>query len=142
MMHIRCASQDDLESWVKLRQKLWNGTYKTNLSEAQAILASQLHAAYLILEGEDTPLGFIEGALYLDNTQKYGYVEGWYVESEFRGQGLGGELLDALEEWILHQSISLVLSDTIPKEYPLSPKAHLQQGFEDLMNIQVFIKKI
>ena len=141
-MLIREANQDDLEGWIKLRQKLWNRTYETNLSEAEEILASQLQTAFLLLGEENTPVGFIEGALYLEDTQKYGYVEGWYVKPEFRGQGLGGELMDTLELWILHHSISLVLSDTIPKEYPLSPAAHLRQGFEELMNIQVYIKKL
>jgi aminoglycoside 6'-N-acetyltransferase I len=141
-MLIKEVSKEDLEIWAKIRQKLWDGEYELFYTEVKEIAASQTETAFLLLVDEDTPVGFIEGALYLDGDQKYGYVEGWYVEPAFRGQGYGGKLLEALEVWILHHSISLVLSDTIPKEYPLSPKAHLRQGFEELMNIQVFIKKI
>jgi len=141
-MHIKEANKGDLENWAKLRQKLWDGEYDIFYSEVNEITTSPTETAFLLLDDDDTPAGFIEGTLYLNGDQKYGYVEGWYVEPAFRGQGYGGQLLEALELWILHHSISLVLSDTIPMEYPLSPKAHLKQGFEELMNIQVFIKKI
>jgi hypothetical protein len=46
-----------------------------------------------------------------------------------------------LEEWILHQGIALSLSDTIPAEYPLSPKAHAKYGYRKLKTLQIFIKQ-
>ena len=136
------ATDAHVDQWVALCQLLWDDPGDLHLQEAEKILSSDSKAAFLLFDEANQAIGFIEGALYLDETNKYGYVEGWFVHPDFRGQGLGGQLMDALEQWLLHRSISLVLSDTIPAEYPLSPKAHKRNGFKDLMTIQVFIKQI
>ncbi len=141
-MKVLEANREHLDQWIALRQMLWDDPRDLHLSEAEEILSSEIESAFLLFDAENRAIGFIEGALYLDENHKYGYVEGWFVHPDFRGQGLGGQLLDALEQWFLHRSISLVLSDTIPAEYPLSPKAHKANGFKDLMTLQIFVKRI
>ncbi len=141
-MRIIGARQEDIPGWLALRQQLWPDMDEIHLPEMQAILAAETAAAFLMLDGDGRPVGFIGGALYLDGPKNYGYVEGWFVEPAHRNTGLGGQLLGALEEWILHHSIDLVLSDTIPEEYPLSTRAHHRHGYETLKELTVFIKKI
>ena len=141
-MQILAANDAHIDQWIALRQLLWDDPDDLHLQEAEKILSSDSEAAFLLFDDENRAIGFIEGALYLDETNKYGYVEGWFVHSDYRGRGLGGQLLDALEQWFLHRSISLVLSDTIPAEYPLSTKAHKVNGFKDLMTLQIFVKQI
>jgi GNAT superfamily N-acetyltransferase len=136
------ATQDHLPSWLALRRQLWPDPDPHHLQEMQEILASPSMIAFLLFDDDQEPVGFIEGALYLTASRKYGYVEGWYVIPSRRGQGWGGRLLSALEQWILHQSISLVLSDTIPEVYSLSTRAHLENGFRELMTIRVFAKQL
>ncbi len=136
------ATRDHLDQWIALRQMLWDDPRDLHFREVEKILSSEIESAFLLFDDENRSIGFIEGALYLDENHKYGYVEGWFVHPDFRSQGLGGQLLDALEQWFLHRSIFLVLSDTIPAEYPLSPKAHKDNGFEDLMTLQIFVKQI
>ena len=135
------ATQDYLPSWLSLRRQLWQVPDQHHLQEMQEILASPSMVAFLLFDGEEA-IGFVEGALYLTAPRQYGYVEGWYVIPNRRGQGWGARLLDALEQWILHQSIGLVLSDTIPEEYPLSARAHQENGFKELMTIRVFAKQL
>src|SRR3954468_16198702 len=130
------ATQEHLPSWLALRRQLWpEPDPQRHLQEMQEILASPAMIAFLLFDGvsmaDEESIAFIEGALYLTASHKYGYVEGWYVIPNRRGEGCGRQLLGALEEWILHQSISLVLSDTIPESYPLSTRAHRQNGFSE-----------
>jgi aminoglycoside 6'-N-acetyltransferase I len=141
-MQILEATDAHIDQWIALRQLLWDDPRDLHLQETEKILSSDSEAAFLLFDHENRAIGFIEGALYWDETNKYGYAEGWYVHPNFRGQGLGGQLMDTLEQWFLHRSISLVLSDTVPAEYPLSPKAHRRNGFKDLMTLQIFVKNI
>jgi aminoglycoside 6'-N-acetyltransferase I len=136
------VTEGQIEPWLALRRQLWPDQESEHRREMDEILASPEAVAFLLFDSKGAPLGFIEGALYLDGQEKYGYVEGWFVLPAYRRQGLGGRLLGALEQWILHHSISLALSDTIPEEYPLSPGAHARHGYKDLMHIQVFIKQL
>ena len=141
-MQIVEATQAHLQSWLALRRQLWPDPDPHHLQEMQEILASPTLVAFLLLDDDEQPAGFIEGALYLTASQKYGYVEGWYVIPNRRGAGLGRRLLGALEQWILHQSITLILSDTSPEDYPLSTRAHHENGFRELMTIRVFAKQL
>ena len=41
-----------------------------------------------------------------------------------------------------HRAITLTLSDTIPEEYPLSPKTHAKYGYQPLMTLQIYVKHL
>jgi aminoglycoside 6'-N-acetyltransferase I len=141
-MRVIQATSGHIQPWLGLRRQLWPDPDEAHLPEMQEILGSESAAAFLLLNERNEAIGFIEGALYLGGPRPYGYIEGWFVVPAFRGRGLGGQLLGSLEGWILHHSISLVLSDTIPEEYPLSTRAHAHYGYEALKNLTIFIKKI
>lgn len=141
-MDILEATEAHLDPWLHLRKQLWPEPDAFHLDEMRAILASSTANAFLMFTPDGKPVGFIEGALYLQGPQHYGYVEGWFVAPEFRRRGFGGQLLGALEEWILHHAITLSLSDTIPEEYPLSPAAHAKHGYRPWRTLQVFFKKL
>ena len=141
-MQVVEATQVHLSSWLSLRRQLWPESDENHLREMQEMLANPSMAVFLLFSDDEEPIGFIEGAIYFDAAQKYGYVEGWYVIPEQQGRGYGGQLLSALEQWILHQSIALVLSDTIPEEYPLSTRAHQKYEYKELMTIRVFSKQL
>jgi len=141
-MKILEASDSNFKAWLGLRKLLWPGADEMHVGEMRAILDSDTQIAFLMFSSDDQPVGFIEGAIYLNPSQDYGYVEGWYVLPDFRGQGLGGELLGALEGWFLHQAISLSLSDTIPAQYPLSPEAHARYGYREYATMKIYIKQL
>jgi aminoglycoside 6'-N-acetyltransferase I len=136
------AAEPYLEAWLSLRKQLWPDPDDVHLSEMHTILASETAIAFLLVPAAGEAVGFIEGALYFNASQAYGYVEGWFVVPAYRRQGLGGQLLAALEEWMLHHSIHLSLSDTIPEEYPLSSQAHVKYGYRPLKTVQIFIKAL
>lgn len=141
-MKILRASETHFDAWLTLRKLLWPDAEETHEREMHDIISSDNQAAFLMFNPDNEPIGFIEGALYLHSPQKYGYIEGWFMLPQYRGRGYGGQLLGFLEEWFLHHAIALSLSDTIPREYPLSPRAHAKYGYRELSTLKIYIKEL
>jgi aminoglycoside 6'-N-acetyltransferase I len=137
------VSEIHFDAWLHLRKLLWpDSPDEVHKQEMRDILSSDSAIAFLMFDPDGEPIGFIEGALYLNAPRNYGFVEAWFVLPPYRKQGLGGQLLGILEEWFLHNNIALSLSDTIPLEYPLSPKAHAKYGYREFETLQIYIKEL
>jgi len=142
-MKILKATEIHFDTWLHLRKLLWPDSLdEVHKQEMRDIISSDTAIAFLMFNPDDEPVGFIEGALYLNPPRNYGYIEGWFVLPLYRRQGFGGQLLGFLEEWFLHKNIALSLSDTIPLEYPLSPKAHAKYGYRGFETLQIYIKEL
>ena len=77
-------------------------------------------------------IGFIEGKLYRNKNEKYGFVESWYVIPKLGKKGVGFMLMDTLGNWFSHCAIENFYFDTIPEEYPTSASAHNRNGYKIL----------
>ncbi len=141
IMTIVQAEKKHRGSWVGLRNQLWPGNLAAHAREVDGILSEDSEIAYLLVGEDGVPHGFIEGKCYHSAHHEYGYVEGWFVEPNWRGEGHGQALLDRLEQWFLHHSIERFHSDTDEREYPLSKPAHLRGGYREAYKISVFIKR-
>lgn len=69
------------------------------------------------------------------------YLEGWYVDEEFRGSGIGGNLVNAVEAWARKMGFDELASDT-EIENTESQQAHYRLGFEKIETIICFMKKL
>ncbi|GGX71177.1 GNAT family N-acetyltransferase [Saccharospirillum salsuginis] len=138
---IREATVADLESWVALRLALWPDNQRETLVEECHELVADPHQVAFIAWADDRPIGLVEGALRGSTRQPYGHVEGWYVDSNWRGDKVAYELMDVLEDWFLHNWIETAYSDT-NNDYPLSPRAHDKAGYEEVAMIRVFRKTL
>jgi aminoglycoside 6'-N-acetyltransferase I len=58
-------------------------------------------------------------------------VEAWYVDPDWRGQGVGRALVERAEAWAKAQGCQEMASDTTPF-YPLSPGAHAALGYQEI----------
>jgi GNAT superfamily N-acetyltransferase len=142
-MKILQVSEIHFDAWFRLRKLLWpDSPDEAHFQEMRDILSSNTAIAFLMFDPDGEPVGFIEGALYLNAPRSYGFIEAWFVLPRYRKQGLGGQLLDFLQQWFLHNDIALSLSDTIPSEYPLSPKAHAKYGYREFQTLQIYIKEL
>lgn len=135
------ANQANQLVWIQVRNQLWPDDLDSQKQETSQLLTEPSEIAFLLIDEDGLAHGFIEGKYYQTKTVRYGHIEGWYVSPAVRGKGFGGMLLERLETWFLHHSIACFHSDTIPEEYPSSTKAHLENGYETLYELHVFMKK-
>lgn len=69
------------------------------------------------------------------------YVEGWYVDEEARGRGVGRALMRAAEEWARARGYAELASDT-ELENRASQAAHQRLGFEVVETAVLFRKAL
>lgn len=141
-MRIEKVSRSKLANWAALRLQLWpNCTLEELLHECEQLLDSTDAVCFIALDTEHQLQGFIEAAVYQDQSKPYCHVEGWYVAAAQRGQGIGQQLFAAVEQWALHRAVAWLTSDTTA-QYPLSPKAHAQAGFKRVHQMTIFLRDL
>ena len=142
---IRAAVPADAVPWRRLRASLWPGTpvveHETDIM--RFFWSSGTDAACLVAEVDGTIVGFIELAIRGHaegcETDRVGYVEGWYVEPGRRRQGVGRALMAAGETWARASGCSEFASDTL-LEHRLGHQAHLALGFAEVHRIVCYRK--
>jgi aminoglycoside 6'-N-acetyltransferase I len=94
VIRIRPATRKDIPEWLRLRRLLWPGNDKEDWhSELRKLLASRRWAAFVaVVPGR--LVGFLEAHLreYAEgcSTSPVGFIEGWYVDRDYRRMGVGG----------------------------------------------------
>jgi len=90
-------------------------------------------------------IGFLEASIRQVaedcDTRNVAYIEGWYVDPEFRRVGVGGLLVDHAEQWARSQGSKEMASDCELSD-EISLKAHLGLGFEETSRLIHFRKKL
>jgi aminoglycoside 6'-N-acetyltransferase I len=137
---IRQANPADRIHLAEMRMALWpDGSFEEHLKELDAglngCMSGTLPGTILVSQHVDGKLtGFLEAGLRshaeaCDATQPVGYVEGWFVQHEFRKQGVGAALIRAAEEWARSLGCTEMASDA-HIENDASIQAHQALGFE------------
>jgi aminoglycoside 6'-N-acetyltransferase I len=133
---VRPLQESDLEEWFRLRTLLWDATdeneHKAEIidimehPDSQLVLVAELNTGGLagFLEASIRP--FVEDC-HSDNV---GYLEGWYVASEFRRMGIGANLVRTAEKWAKSKGCIEMASDAeIGNESSVA--AHTQLGYQE-----------
>lgn len=137
---IRAAQQGDEDELAELRARLWpDGTVEEHRGEVQKLIQSgmsgTLPAVVLVaIDASEGLAGFLEVGLRshadgCDVARPVGYVEGWFVREEFRGRGIGGQLMKAAEGWSRAQNCREIASDALVDNME-SREAHSALGYE------------
>jgi len=144
-MKIRSLQPNDTVEWLRLRHALWpDQTPAQNEQEMSDILANFAQIPVFVAERPDGGLcGLMEVAIHDKApgcmTTKIGYLEAWYVDPEWRRQGVGRQLVAAAEGWAIAQGCTEMASDT-DAGYPLSPTAHDRLGYQEVGR-EIFFRK-
>lgn len=130
-----------------MRKRLWpSGSTEEHRQDLQAFFAGKAREPLEILVSEDadgTLSGFCELSIraYAEScsTDRVGYLEGWYVEPEYRRQGIGQTLVASAEDWARAQGCTEFASDA-EADNSASIQAHRALGFDDVGLIRCFRK--
>ena len=133
---VRPVTEKDFSEWFKLRKKLWDESNDDeHQTEMRSIFEHTQTQLVLIAELPDGRLiGFLEASIrpFVEDchSDHVGYLEGWFVEPEFRRQGIGRILVGTAENWARRNGCDEMASDAeIDNE--LSLQSHLQLGYQE-----------
>jgi aminoglycoside 6'-N-acetyltransferase I len=97
-----------------------------NHPDSQFVLIAEHESGRLVGFLEVSIRPFVEDC----DTDHVGYLEGWYVEPEFRGRGIGRELVRIAESWAREKGCEEMASDAeLGNE--LSLMVHLGLGYTE-----------
>ncbi|MEA2342714.1 MAG: aminoglycoside 6-N-acetyltransferase [Thermoanaerobaculia bacterium] len=143
-MFIRPANRDDRGSWLRMRDALWPG--EDHGYEIDRYFAAEVREPLEVLIAfDEEAIGFVELSIrpYAEGCETDGvaFVEGWYVEPDARGTGVGAALIAAAEEWARSQGCTEIASDT-EADNVSSAAAHRALGFEETAVLRCFRKAL
>ncbi len=136
-MIVRPLGDNDTAGWLRLRCALWPDQDPGELQEEMdSIRADGDRQPVFVAETPDGSLcGLLEASIRSSapgcTSDRIGYLEGWYVDPEWRDRGLGRRLVEAAEAWAQAVGCQEMASDTTPG-YPLSPGAHEALGYKEV----------
>ena len=142
---IRPAVREDMDDWFKMRKGVWPDAPDEYLNfDMEDIFSSEQDMIFLA-SVENKPVGMIEARIrdYGEGceTSPVGYIEGWFVQEEFRGKGIAGSLTQAAENWAREKGCSEMASDTW-LENEASIRAHLKMGYVEVERLVHFVKQL
>lgn len=132
---VRPVQETDLQEWYRLRQMLWDElTEQEHQDEMLDIYEHSDSQLVLVAETDGRLVGFLEASIrpFVEDchTDHVGYLEGWFVEREFRRYGIGGDLVRGAERWARKKGCTEMASDAEVGN-DVSLHAHLKLGYEE-----------
>lgn len=141
-MSIRPVEPADEAEWLRMRAALWDDAEpEEHADEVAYFLSGQapplatLHAVLVCPRPAGGLCGFVELSIrpYAEgcDTDRVGYLEGWYVDPDQRGGGLGRRLIEAAEGWARAQGCREMASDA-ELDNLASQAAHARLGYAEV----------
>ena len=142
---IRRVTQEDKAEWARMRNGSWpDWTDEYLVVDMDEVLASDNDFVIFACDG-DKPIGLTEARIKDHaegcTTSPVGSLEGWFVEEEYRGQGIVGIMTKAAEEWVRAKGCTEVASDTW-LENESSIRAHVKMGYVEVERLVHFVKRL
>ena len=142
---IQKADVSNLVSIAELATKLWGTTLEEQLSDCAESLATEGILLLLCVE-EDRPVGFAQCCIRFDfleggDGSPVGYLDGLFVEPEFRRKGYGTQLLRACEDWARENGCSQFTSEAETSNDE-SVSFHDHSGFSEIGHIICYAKPL
>lgn len=142
---IRRAKAEDKSEWFRMRLLLWPDHTEAELLEMDKILSDEDEPVFVAERANGKLGGFLEGGTrkYVDgcDTSPVGYIEGWYVDEDLRQKGVGGRLVQAMEDWVRARGLTEMGSDTwLDNETSITAHQHL--GYVEMERLVHFAKKL
>lgn len=146
-MKIVPVNQNDFDTWLNLALLLWPDESREEMHRSLSnILQSPREAGFLIKDDYETAIGFINLSLRYEyvpgaTQSPVAFVEGIYVKSQYRNQGVGTYLMKYAQKWAREHGCLEIASDAL-LDNTVSYKFHRQVGFQEVETIVIFIKQV
>ncbi|MGH8247713.1 MAG: aminoglycoside 6'-N-acetyltransferase [Gammaproteobacteria bacterium] len=143
---IRRAATGDIFEWIRMRRILWPHLTAEDLEgDVDDLLADPERAVFVSVRPDGCLAGFLEASTrkYADGceTSPVGYIEGWYVDEDVRGNGVGAALVHAAEDWARGLGCEEMASDTWLDNMG-SIEAHKKLGYAEAERLVHFAKRL
>jgi aminoglycoside 6'-N-acetyltransferase I len=149
---IREAQNGDEAELAAMMTALWPaGSLQEHQDEAEALIRTRLSGTlpgtlFVAARATGDLAGFIQVGLRshadgCDTHKPVGFIEGWFVAEDSRGNGLGRTLLEAAEQWARQLGCSELASDAL-LDNEASLGAHKALGFAEVDRCAHFRKKL
>ena len=140
------AEKEDALTVAKLAIQMWEDNVLEELAEEFAELTGSSETAVFLGTVDGQAIGFAQCQLRHDyvegtGTSPVGYLEGIFIEENYRKQGYAKQLLAACENWAREQGCTEFASDCELDNIG-SLKFHLSLGFEEANRVICFTKKL
>ena len=133
---VRPVAEKDLSEWFRLRRKLWDATSDDDHQAEMLDILDHTDTQLVVVAdaGDGNLAGFLEASIrpFVEDCESdnVGYLEGWFVDPEYRRRGLGRALVTSAEEWARGKGSTEMASDAeIGNEQSLT--AHVRLGYEE-----------
>ncbi|VTR97660.1 aminoglycoside acetyltransferase : Sortase-like acyltransferase OS=Singulisphaera acidiphila (strain ATCC BAA-1392 / DSM 18658 / VKM B-2454 / MOB10) GN=Sinac_6048 PE=4 SV=1: Acetyltransf_1: ACT_7 [Gemmata massiliana] len=152
---VRPIRDTDRAEWLRMRHVLWpEGTADEHAAEIADYLNGRpptesgllLASAVFVAERASGGLcGLLEASIRTCaegcETNRVGYVEGWFVDPDVRRSGIGKQLVAAAEAWATERGCREMASDAYV-ENTVSRDAHRALGFTESCRLAHFSKTL
>ncbi len=148
-MKIRPYESADLAEWMRMRRELWpelpadEAAQRADCSAWLArrntivLVAQRDEASHLAAFIEVGEREFADGC----ETSPVAYLEGWFVDEDVRGRGIGRQLVQAAEKWAIANGYREFASDALLDNVP-SQLAHNSVGFVEVERAVRYAKQL
>lgn len=148
-MTIRPYKSTDLAEWMRMRRELWPelpDNLAAQRADCETWLARKNSVVLVAQRSEPSHLcGFIEVGERESadgcDTSPVAYLEGWFVDEDSRGHGIGRQLVQAAEQWAIANGYREFASDALLENLP-SQQAHNAVGFVEMERAVRYAKRL
>ena len=142
---LRRVMQEDKTEWFRMRKGIWPDVPDNYMTfDMDRLLANVDYFVIFACDG-DRPIGLTEAGIrdYGEGceTSPVGYLEGWFVQEEYRGKRIAGLMTQAAENWMREKGCTEVASDTWLDNEP-SIRAHVNMGYHEVERLIHFVKRL
>ena len=133
---IRSLAESDLGEWLRLRRLLWDGSSEEDHKSEMVDIIEHSDSQFVAVAdlGGGKLAGFLEASIrsHVEDceTENVGYLEGWFVEPEYRQIGIGAGLVRYAEEWARAHGCTEMASDAEVNNL-VSQQAHTRLGYAE-----------
>lgn len=136
----------DRRVWAAMRLQLWDKhTCNAHLNDIDNMLSNKQNAGYMAILTNQQAVGFAEISLrqYANGCSKQPvpFLEGIWVQPEYRQQGVGQALIRKITTDLIVQGFDELCSDA-GIDNKMSYEAHQNWGFDEIERVICFRKKL